>query len=128
VNIIWALGARPIPAPLKFKILGALTEPERKDADMRNLLIAAICLGLSMPAAAADHPLINGVITKIDTAASKVTLKHEAIPYLNMEAMTMPYMIKAPATLEGFEVGDKVKFEAEEVDGLASVVRLENAK
>jgi Cu/Ag efflux protein CusF len=57
-----------------------------------------------------------------------VTLKHEAIPYLDMEAMTMPYRVKAPATLEGLEVGDKVKFEAEEADGLASVVRIEKAK
>ncbi len=78
---------------------------------MRNLLIIAMCLGLSMPAAVADHPLINGFITKIDSAAGKVPLKHEAIPYLKMEAMTMPYSVKAPATLEGFEVGDKVKFE-----------------
>lgn len=57
-----------------------------------------------------------------------MTLKHEAIPYLDMEAMTMPYRVKAPATLEGLEVGDKVKFEAEEADGLASVVRIEKAK
>jgi Cu/Ag efflux protein CusF len=74
---------------------------------MRRFAIAAICLGMSVAAAAKeDHPLINGVIIKIDSAEGKVTLNHEAIPYLDTEAMTMPYRVTAPATLEGLEVGD----------------------
>jgi Cu(I)/Ag(I) efflux system periplasmic protein CusF len=97
---------------------------------MHKFLLAAV-LGLGLSCAAIAHEgraTVSGVITKMDLTAGKVTLKHEAMPNLNMDAMTMVYPVKDPAMLKGLKAGDKVKFEAEEIDGQANVVEIEKAK
>jgi Cu/Ag efflux protein CusF len=97
---------------------------------MRKLVLTAI-LGLGLSTAVMAHdgrPMVSGVITKIDQSAGKVTLKHEEIPNLQMEAMTMAYPVKDPAMLKGLKPGDKVKFEAEEVNGQANVVEIKKTK
>ena len=97
---------------------------------MRKLLLTAI-LGLGLSTVAMAHegrPRVSGVVTKIDQSAGKVTLKHEAIPNIQMEAMTMAYPVKDPAMLKGLKPGDKVKFEAEEVNGQANVVEIKKSR
>jgi len=79
--------------------------------------------GMSMatkPATApspAAMPLIDGEILKLDPAAGLVVLKHGDIPNLGMPRMTM-----------GFDVGDKVRFQAEMVKGKATVTELKPVK
>ena len=95
----------------------------------RLILTSVICFGLSAAAIAHEgRPMVSGVVTKIDQSAGKVTLKHEAIPNLSMDAMTMAYKVKDPSMLKGLKSGDKVKFEAEEVNSVANVVEIEKAK
>jgi Cu/Ag efflux protein CusF len=108
----------------------ALKEPTTVENPMRKLcLVAPLALALTVAAFAHDgRPSVAGVITKIDEKAGEITLKHEAIPNLDMEAMTMGYKVKDPAMLKGLKSGDKVKFEAEEVNGEANVVEIEKAK
>jgi Cu/Ag efflux protein CusF len=45
-----------------------------------------------------------------------------------MGAMTMVFRVKDPAMLKSVKVGDRVKFEAERVDGAITVTRIEKAR
>ena len=88
---------------------------------------AAVALGGSLAAIAQAAPA-DGQVTKIDEAASKITLKHGPIRNLDMGAMTMVFRVKDPAMLQSVKVGDRVKFEAERVDGAITVTRIEKAR
>jgi Cu(I)/Ag(I) efflux system protein CusF len=80
------------------------------------------------PAAAAELPSVKGEITKIDASAGKLTIKHEAIPNLEMDGMTMVFKAADPAMLTGLSTGDKIKFQADKVNGQITVVKVEKAK
>jgi Cu/Ag efflux protein CusF len=60
---------------------------------------------------------VNGEITKLDAARSRLTLKHERIASIKMDAMTMPFKVKDKALLEGRKVGEKVQFAVRVDDG-----------
>ena len=66
----------------------------------------------------------NGEIRRIDAAAGKVTLRHEPMPHLDMDSMTMVFRVRDPALLAGVKVGDKVVFTADRVDGAITVTSL----
>jgi Cu(I)/Ag(I) efflux system protein CusF len=53
----------------------------------------------------------TGVVTNIDRADGKVTLKHEPIKSLNWPTMTMAFSVKDKAMLEKVAKDKKVKFE-----------------
>lgn len=63
-------------------------------------------------------------IKKIDPKAGKVTLKHEAIENLGMDAMTMAFPVKDRAVLKNFKVGDTVSVTFDNVNGKATVVNM----
>ncbi|MFD9897580.1 copper-binding protein [Mesorhizobium sp. UC22_110] len=93
---------------------------------MRKIVTAAaFALALATSARAAP---VDGQITKIDTAQNKVTLKHGPITNLEMDAMTMVFVVADPAALKAVKVGDKVKFEADRVNGRLTVTKIEKAK
>ena len=84
-------------------------------------------------AAAPAKPAVAGALTdgevrKVDKAASKVTIKHGAMPKLDMPPMTMAYGVKDKAMLEQLKPGDKIKFDAESDGSEFKVTRLEKAK
>lgn len=89
--------------------------------------IAVAALGIS-PMANAQTSTVDGVITKIVAKAGKITMRHGPIKNLDMEAMSMVFRVQDPAMLKGLKVGDKVKFEAERVQGAITVIKLEKAK
>ncbi|UOK73752.1 copper-binding protein [Ancylobacter polymorphus] len=70
----------------------------------------------------------DGQVTKIDQAQNKVTLKHGPIKNLDMDGMTMVFVVGDPAQLKSIKVGDKVKFEADRVDGRLTVTKIQKAK
>ncbi|WP_144377372.1 copper-binding protein [Mesorhizobium amorphae] len=93
---------------------------------MRKLAAAtAILIALVTSAEAAP---VDGQVTKIDQAQGKITLKHGPITNLEMDAMTMVFVAADPAALKTVKVGDKVKFEADRVNGRLTVTRIEKAK
>ncbi|MBR2691662.1 MAG: copper-binding protein [Aquamicrobium sp.] len=93
---------------------------------MRKLAAAtAILIALVTSAEAAP---VDGQVTKIDQAQGKITLKHGPITNLDMDAMTMVFVAADPAALKTVKVGDKVKFEADRVNGRLTVTRIEKAK
>ena len=80
------------------------------------------------PAAPSNAPLVAGTVKKLDDAAGKVTLDHEAIPNIGMDAMTMAYKVQDPAMLKGLKAGEKVRFSADRVNGSIAVTRIQKAK
>jgi len=77
----------------------------------------------------AQSPMINGQVTKIDESAGKITLRHGAIKKLDMnEGMTMVFRVQDPAMLKQVKVGDKVRFDADRVNGQITVTKIERVK
>ena len=76
----------------------------------------------------AQSSMVDGQITKIDRPAGKITLKHGPLKNLGMdEGMTMVFRVQVPAMLKGVKVGDKVKFEADKVNGQFTVMKMQKA-
>jgi Cu(I)/Ag(I) efflux system protein CusF len=84
----------------------------------------------AMPATAvAQEALIDGQVMKVDQSAGKITLKHGPIKKLGMEqGMTMVFKAQDAAMLKAVKAGDKVKFDAEQVNGQFTVTKIEKAK
>jgi len=53
----------------------------------------------------------TGVVTNVDRAGGKVTLKHDPIQSLNWPTMTMAFGVKDKAMLDKLSKGKKVQFE-----------------
>jgi Cu/Ag efflux protein CusF len=98
---------------------------------MRKLVpTTAAWIGLAMaalPAAASSH-VIDGQVTKIDQSAGKITLRHGPIKKFDMDSMSMVFRVQDPAMLKGVKVGDKIKFEADRVNGQITVTKMQKAK
>ena len=95
---------------------------------MKTLTTLAAALAAITVAGAADAQPADGTVTKIDAAQSKITLKHGPIKNLDMDSMTMVFRVKEAALLAAVKVGDKVRFEADRVDGAITVTKIEKAK
>jgi Cu(I)/Ag(I) efflux system periplasmic protein CusF len=99
----------------------------------RIALVAASILvlsgGMIAKVTVAQSPLVNGQVTKIDESAGKITLRHGPIKKLDMnEGMTMVFRVQEPTMLKQVKVGDKVRFDADRVNGQITVTKIEKAK
>jgi Cu/Ag efflux protein CusF len=90
-------------------------------------IAAALVLGGPLIALAQPAPA-DGQVTKIDEGAGKITLKHGPIRNLDMDSMTMVFRVQDPAMLRAVKVGDRVKFEAERVNGAITITKIQKAK
>lgn len=96
---------------------------------MKRTYLLACALLLAVSATAARSSLIDGQVVKVDPSAEKITIKHGPIPKLGMdEGMTMVFKTQNPAMLKAVKVGDKVKFDAEQVNGEYTVTTIEKTK
>ena len=93
-------------------------------------LAAAAVLGLALASAAsADTHLVKGTVTKVDTSAQKLTIRHGPIKKFDMDdGMTMVFRVKDPAMLKQVKPGDDVRFDADRIDGAFTVIELEKGK
>ena len=80
------------------------------------------------PAPPSNAPLVAATVRKVDDATGKVTLDHETIPNIGMDAMTMAYKVQDPAMLKGLKPGEKVRFSADRVNGSIAVTRIQKAR
>lgn len=78
--------------------------------------------------AATSLPMVDAEIRKIDLENKKITLKHGEIKNLDMPGMTMVFQVKYIEMLILFQVGDKVKFTADKVNGAYTIMSIELAK
>lgn len=75
--------------------------------------------------AAAEAPLAEGTVKKIDKSAGKLTIAHGPLASLNMPPMTMVFRAAEPGLLEQVKVGDKIRFAVERVGGALTVTAIE---
>jgi Cu/Ag efflux protein CusF len=92
-------------------------------------LIFALALSIGAQSAVAQSELIDGQVTKVDQSAGKITIKHGPAKRLGMESgMTMVYKAQDPAMLKAVKAGNKIKFDAEQVNGQYTVTKIEMAR
>jgi Cu(I)/Ag(I) efflux system periplasmic protein CusF len=96
---------------------------------MSKSAIAAASLLALLAINPARAQMVEGTVTKLDESAGKITLKHGPIKKFDMdEGMTMVFRAQDPAMLKQVKVGDKVRFEADKVDGQLTVTKIQKAK
>ena len=80
------------------------------------------------PAASAQQiPLSEGEITRWDSRTLRLTLKHGEIKNLEMPPMTMVFRVQDASVVGDLKPGDKVRFQAEQVNGAYHVKQIEKA-
>ena len=95
----------------------------------KTLMFATSATALLVTIGAASAQTVDGEVKKIDEAAGKITLKHGPIKALEMDdGMTMVFRVQDPAMLKQVKVGDKVKFDADRVNGQITVTKIQKAK
>lgn len=88
----------------------------------------ALVIGLSAPAFS-QAEVVDGQVTKIDQPAGKITLRHGPMKKFDMDdGMTMVFRVQDPGMLKQVKVGDKVKFEADKINGQFTVIKMQKAK
>lgn len=96
-------------------------------------MLFAIALAATPMAALADDahhnsPLSSGVVKKVDKETAKITIQHGRLEKLDMPPMTMVFRVRDPAMLDRVKAGDKIRFDADKVDGQFTVMKVEPAK
>jgi Cu(I)/Ag(I) efflux system periplasmic protein CusF len=81
-----------------------------------------------MVGALAQVPITNGEVTRVNTRTKEITIRHEPIPHLGMESMTMAFPVKNAEVLERVKPGDKVRFTAEKIGDEAVITKIEVSK
>ena len=101
---------------------------------MRKLiLVGASVLALGLTAlpqvALAQAELIDGQVTKVDEPAKKITIRHGPMKKLDMEQpMTMVYAVQDPNMLNQVKAGDKIKFDADRINGQFTVTKIQKVQ
>ncbi|MGN6097160.1 MAG: copper-binding protein [Bosea sp. (in: a-proteobacteria)] len=80
---------------------------------------------VSLPAVAQS---VSGTVTKVDDAQGKLTINHGPIKNLDMDGMTMVFKAGDAGMLKGLKTGDKIKFDADRVNGQLTVTKLQKTK
>lgn len=71
--------------------------------------------------------MTSGEVVRVNLAAGKLTIRHEAIANLNMPAMSMVFTLKDPAQINGLKEGDKVRFHVERENGAMVITNIQPA-
>lgn len=96
-----------------------------------TIAIALSCavMATAITGAFAQSGMVDGQVTKVDASAGKLTIKHGPIKKLGMdEGMTMVFRAQDLAMLKAVKAGDKVRFDADKINGQFTVTRIEKAK
>lgn len=98
----------------------------------RFLIACSLLLAMGGPVLAHESGSPHGhdamtraEVRKVDKSARKITLKHERIANLDMDAMTMVFHVQDPALLDKVKAGDSVRFTADQIRGAYTVLAIE---
>lgn len=94
-------------------------------AILKTLSSLILSAGLSVAMAAGP---VDGEVKKIDAEAGKVTIKHDGIKELDMPAIQMAFRVTDASWLKTLQVGDKVRFSADKINGNFTVTSIEVRK
>jgi Cu/Ag efflux protein CusF len=83
-----------------------------QEIGMKNIwkLILVVMALVCSVSAGATQEWVRGELVKLAPQKLQVTVRHEAVKSMGMDAMTMPYAVSDAAVLKGFKVGDAVRF------------------
>jgi Cu/Ag efflux protein CusF len=112
-------------------MIGKIKQENHSMRKIALLLTFLSVLAASTPStrAVAQSPLVDGQVTKVDASAAKITIRHGPFKKFDMdEPMTMVYPVQDPAMLKGLKAGDKVKFDADSVNGQITITKLQKSK
>ncbi|MGJ7498561.1 copper-binding protein [Variovorax sp. RT4R15] len=104
----------------------ASAQSSKSMSDMPGMSDKAPAAGGANTAAASE--LAEGEIRKVDRENKKLTIKHGPLKNLDMPGMTMVFQVKEDTMLDKVEVGAKVRFNAEKLDGKFVVTDIEAAR
>ena len=90
---------------------------------MKKMLMS-IALAVASLGTAQAAEMSEAEVRKVDRDAGKLTLRHGEIKNLDMPPMTMVFVVKDRAQLEGLKAGDKVQFRAEKIGGTYTVTEI----
>jgi Cu(I)/Ag(I) efflux system protein CusF len=99
-----------------------------RKSSVRAAILAGVLLAFAGTSSGtlAQSGLISGQVMKLDVSAGKITLKHGPIKKLEMdEGMSMVFRVEDPAMLKQVKVGDKVRFDADRVNGQLTVTKIQ---
>lgn len=95
------------------------------------LLGLAIAMALTTPPVRAQtNPATEWTeaeVRKLDLETNKLTLKHAEIKSLDMPPMTMVFLARDKAMLDGLQVGSKIRFRAGREKGQYTVMEIQKA-
>lgn len=80
-----------------------------------------------MPDHAAATALTDGLVKKVDKPGGKLTVSHGPLPN-GMPAMTMVFRVKDAVWLDRLKNGDRIRFAADTMNDVMTIVRLEMLK
>ena len=97
---------------------------------MRRIAFAMTALAtLAIATALAQSEMTDGLVTKVDPSAGKITIRHGPLKKFDMdEGHTMVFRAGDPAMLKAVKAGDKVRFEADRVNGQFTVMKILKVK
>ena len=73
-----------------------------KDTDMK---------GVEKKSSKSEVHKATGVVTKVDAAKGRVTIKHDPVPSLNWPTMNMVFIVKDKSMIEKMPKDRKIEFE-----------------
>jgi Cu/Ag efflux protein CusF len=92
----------------------------------KAMIVLAASLGGIALSVTAMAEMVDGVVTKVNETAGKITIKHGPIKKLDMDmGMTMVFRVSNSARLKHLKPGDKIKFEADRVSGEFILMKIE---
>ena len=104
----------PIIAALALAAPFALGQSGMQGMDKKDMPMKGGAMqGQQQNKAQAHGHNAKGVVTKVDPANAKVSIKHEPVASLNWPAMTMAFKVQDKKMLDKLAVGSKVDFEFE---------------
>jgi Cu/Ag efflux protein CusF len=93
---------------------------------MRTITAAtALAVLLAAPALAQE---VTGTVKKVDAEAGKITIDHGPIKRLDMDRMTMVFRVADPDMLKQVKAGDRIRFDADRVNGAITVTKMVRQK
>jgi Cu(I)/Ag(I) efflux system protein CusF len=106
---------------------------ERKKTMRKIIFVVASMITLSISALSqsvmAQSDTYDGIVTKIDESAGKITIRHGPMPKFDLDSThTMVFRANDPAILKQVKAGDKVKFDADRINGQFTVTKIQKAK
>jgi Cu(I)/Ag(I) efflux system periplasmic protein CusF len=92
-------------------------------------IMTALGLAGASIAAIAQSTMVDGQVKKVDEAAGKITIQHGALKKFDMEdGMTMVFRANDPTMLKQVKPGDRIKFDADKINGQFTVMKIEKKK